>query len=193
MKPANALGMLITLSAVMSDGAAARDDAAPRGWTDAPGAPREITLVSVADASCEGGFGFRRAQTDAPLHAGRFVVPGDAVLVASEIRWNARAAAFSSPADRVVLEIEASASGTHDGAAPPQAIVGGTRIGAGEAHGERRYRSGIEFASGSTLCGYVRTRNTLADAHAASAAAVIRGTLVDARPIASHARADHAL
>lgn len=151
--------------------------AAPRSLTPTPAGTPTIELVSVADLACDGGFGFRRVDAGARGPAGAFVVPDGAVFVASEIRWNARADAFASPADRVVLEVadaDADASG-------PRAVVNGTRVAAGEAEGGRRYRTGVAFDPGTTLCGHVRTRNGFAEARPASAGAVIRGHLVDAR------------
>lgn len=186
-----ARGLMAILILTASGLAAARDASAPRP-TAPPPTPSGITLVSTADPACEGGFGFRRAEPGARSPAARFVVPDDTVLVADEIHWKARASAFSSTADRVVLEIGVSAQDSGAKAVAPRAIVGGTRAGAGETLGERRYRSGIAFESGATLCGYVRTRDVLADAHAARAAAVIRGTL-EARAVASPTHPDHAL
>lgn len=151
------------------------DSAAPGG---AAAQPPMITLVSAADPACDGGFGFRRV-ADGIQAGDAFVVPDDARFVAAEIRWHARADAFTSPADRVVLEVGAHAEASGNAPMDARAIVNGTRVGAGEAEGERRYRSGIAFEPGSTLCGHLRTRNTLADAHPARAGAVIHGRLAE--------------
>lgn len=173
-----ALGMLVALGATTNGAANARGDAASLRSTDPQSSLRDITLVSVADPACAGGFGFRLAEGSAPAPDGRFVVPHDARFVASDIQWSAHAEGFDSVAGRALLEIGRAPDGSISTRPAARAIVNGTRVGVGEAHGARSYRTGITFGPGTTLCGHVRTREVLARAQPGQAVAVVRGHLV---------------
>lgn len=183
-----ALCMSAAIGAAAASVASAAGDATSMRASSVVDDPAEITLVSVADPACEGGLGFRRID-GGPTARDTFAVPDNAVFIASDIRWHARAPAFDSRMERVALEVGRSTHDDDAGRASPRAVVNGTHVGGGRAEGGRTYASGIAFESGTTLCGHVRTRNPLVPARTGEAHAVIQGRVVRSAQAPRHADA----
>lgn len=172
------LCMTAAVGAAAASVASAAGDAASMRASSVVDDRAEITLVSVADPACEGGLGFRRIDDGGPTARDAFAVPDNAVFVASDIRWHARAPAFDSRVERVALEVVRSTHDDDAGRPGPRAVVNRTHAGGGRAKGGRTYASGIAFESGTTLCGHVRTGNPLVPARTGEAHAVIQGRVV---------------